>query len=143
MSTQLKIGMRALVNSHDWTYCVTIAFNRDGMSLDAGRSTLKNWQCRMNRRMYGQRWMKKETTFFVAFPEHIGTNLHYHILIKVPNQQNKMRTVLAVEDALKTICPSGTYDIQEPTKENIEYAMKDTYKQINFNNFIVSSEFKN
>lgn len=78
-----------LVNT-DTTHFITFATNSD-MSETTARAKLNEWLKRVDKFALGKRYWKKtdERAFFVAVPESMGINTHYHALVRWPDSFSK------------------------------------------------------
>lgn len=140
----LKQAMREFLASKKFTHCGTAVFNRE-TCLNAGLKKLRHWHALLDRALLGHRWAKApldKRTFFIAFPEHIDSNLHYHILIDA-----KVSTITCFEQLAKKIwvdsVKSGSFDIQALYDDYgaALYATKGIHQIKAWENFVVSSEF--
>lgn len=143
------------LNTLAFTHFVTLAFNQKGFyhpnhKLEFARDKLKHFHAKLDDCLLGSRWHKKppeERTFFMAFPEKIVTNMHYHLLMRV-NDQHERKFNQYAEDIWTSVVPSGTYDCKPlryaPNSEGYaSYITKEQFKNMNFNSFIISNEFLN
>lgn len=134
---------------------MTLTFNqnlyhRPDQILEYARDKIKFFHAKLDRCLLGSNWYKKskeERTLFIAFPEKIPVNMHYHALIKI-SEKNDSRFNANAERIWTSIVPSGTYDCKflkyAPDKKGlISYATKEQFKNVNFNHTIISSEFLN
>lgn len=139
----------------NFTHFVTLTFNqrqyhRPDQILEYARDKIKFFHSKLDRCLLGSDFYKKPTnqrTLFVAFPEKIQTNMHYHILMRIAVlSENKFNT--HAENIWTSIMPSGTYDckvLRDAYDEDglVSYAVKEQFKNVNFNHTIISSEFLN
>lgn len=139
--------MESWLERTPFTHFVTLAFNRTE-TIDSARNKLKHFHARLDRKILGSNWYKKakeERTFFLAFPEHIHSNFHYHLLTVVKNE-NECRFNNSVEDAWKSIVKSGSVNIQSFRKSYnpegfVSYSLKEQYSSKNYQSFVISHEF--
>lgn len=147
----LKKGMAEWLGDFKFGFFITANFNRE-TSFDAGREKLRKWHQKLDRKIYGKYFSKKEPedrTFFFAFPEIGGKTggLHYHLLLKVPDDKRREFQIFA-SGIWEKIVPSGDLDVRS-LKEEIDqvktknYSIKDSWKTSNYDNFILSTEFSN
>ncbi len=145
--TALKEAIRQLVLSTNPMVFGTCVFN-DYASVERGRYALRKLHGRADRKLFGKGFSKispKHRTFFFAFPEHITSNLHYHLYIRPP--MGKLdRFVEIAPQIWEQICPSGNLKLDLITTEadlrkGSYYITKDCFVEMNFQNFIISSEF--
>ncbi len=125
-------------------FFVTLAFN-DTPSVEAAKDKLKKWSGDLDRNYLGPKFHKKpieDRTFFIAFPEHLGSNFHYHLLAKIDcdrwlNFRND------VDECWNDNVQSGTTDTKliYNLEGCIRYISKDVHKSINNENYIISDEF--
>lgn len=137
------------------THFVTLTFNQKGYHrpdqiLEYARDKLKFFHAKLDSHLLGNNWAKKpkeQRTLFVAFPEKIAVNMHYHLLMRVPSN-HRYNFETSAESFWKSIVPSGTYDCKYlpnvPRPDGlVSYAAKEQFKNVNFNHIIISSEFLN
>lgn len=150
---KLSKAMTDWLNELTFTHAMTLAFNQKRFqnphhNIQFARDKLKYFHCKLDRCLLGSSWHKKpqeQRTFFIAFPEKISTNIHYHLLIRV-NDQHESKFNKCAEGIWKSIVNSGTYDCKSLKNSSnakgwASYATKDQYRNMNFNSFIVSREF--
>ena len=144
---ELKEGIRQLVLSTNPQIFATTVFN-DYASLERGRYSLRKLHGRIDRKLFGKGFSSipmKLRTFFFAFPERITSNLHYHLYVRPPI--GKLDRFMEVAPKLwEQICPSGNLKLDLITSETdlrkgSYYITKDCFMEMNFENFIISSEF--
>ena len=139
----------------NFTHFVTLTFNqrefhRPDQILEYARDKIKFFHAKLDRCFLGSNFYKKpkdQRTLFIAFPEKIPTNMHYHILMRIPVIHENRFNVYA-EKIWTSIISSGTYDckvLKEVYDANglISYATKEQFKNVNFEHTIISSEFLN
>jgi len=155
-STQSNDVRKALPNwlkGLSFTHFVTLAFNQKMSAkpkyiLEYSRDKLRHYHAKLECRMYGKHWHLKPQSkrlFYVAFPEKILSNMHYHLLMKIsPLHEEKFNQYAG--DIWRKVVKSGTFD-SKPFETAINadgylsYVSKDQYLPLNFNNTIISSEF--
>lgn len=138
-----------------FTHFVTLTFNqqryhRPDQILEYARDKIKFFHAKLDRCLLGCNWANKpkdERTLFIAFPEKIPVNMHYHAFIRMP-QKNERKFDEYAKSIWKSIVPSGTYDCKlmrtAPDPNGlISYGIKEQFKNVNFNHTIISSEFLN
>ncbi|MGB4107665.1 MAG: hypothetical protein WBK55_07695 [Alphaproteobacteria bacterium] len=139
--SKLLPKFKVWLDSQNFTHFMTLVFNRPE-TLDSARDKLKKFHANIDRRILGTNWYKKppeERTFFIAFPEHIQSNLHYHLLTRV-NREHIERFEQHAPDVWETLVKSGSIDIQ-PFTGRLDYCLKEQYKDQNYRAFIISREF--
>lgn len=148
----LKQALPDWLEGLNFTHSVTLTFNQMGNYrpdhiLEYARDKLKFFHSQIDRKLLGSRWQRKpfdERTFFIAFPEKIATNMHYHLLVRVPEPHKDRFEILG-----KTIWPkivrSGTYDCKAIYNCNgiISYVIKEQFKHVNFDHILFSTELLN
>jgi hypothetical protein len=144
---ELKEAIRQLVLSTSPIVFGTCVIN-DYASVDRGRYSLRKLHGRTDRKLFGKGFSTvpmKHRTFFFAFPERITSNLHYHLYVRPPI--GKLDRFMDVAPIIwKQICPSGNLELDLITSETdlrkgSYYITKDCFMEMNFENFIISSEF--
>ena len=79
------------IAEHKPNYFVTLTFN-DFYRADIADEKLKRFGAYWDRRLLGRKWYKKpieERTLFFAFAEHMDSNFHYHLAVKVRKEHQK------------------------------------------------------
>jgi len=145
--------MKGWLHSQPFNHFVTLTFNQRyyyqaDRILEYSRDKLKFFHAKLDRRLLGPKWYKKPTeerTFFMAFPEKVTSNMHYHLLMNV-NSNYIDKFYYYAKPIWFDIMQSGTYDCQKlDSKPNsggyASYVLKEQYNPVNFNNMIVSTEF--
>jgi hypothetical protein len=144
---ELKKALRELVLSTEPRVFATAVFN-DYASTDRARSALRRLHANLDRKIFGRYFYKtapQKRTFFFAFPEHVRSNLHFHLMIRPP--ANSTDRLLTVAPAIwKKICPQGNLklcplDREDDLRMTSYYSVKDSFIEENFERFIISSEF--
>ncbi len=140
--------MKVWLSQEDWHCFVTFNFNAH-TSLVSGKTTLKRFHAKIDRQLYGRNFNDlrfDERTLFIAFPEHVESNLHYHALLRTQNSDFS-------STALKTwesLVPSGSLHIVNLKEqgagkgdyENIScYITKELQCHERYEQFVISSEF--
>jgi hypothetical protein len=129
---------------------VTGNFNRT-TTYEHGRSKLKLWSSRIERKMLGSRYYKKapeDRMFFVAIPETSGAsqNLHYHMLVRLPLDKHALFEEHA-PGIWKDFNPTGSLyvqqinDTEEDRRKVIGYDLKDGWTKNCLENIVISTEF--
>ena len=128
-------------------YFNTLAPNNN-MSLKYARHFLNDFDKTIQTKLFGRKYYEiplEERTFFIAFLEHINSNLHFHLIMNVP-QHKRVAFEFYAPILLKQIIKSATIDIQrtETLPENrmsAYYSCKELLNEENYNNFVISTEF--
>ena len=132
-----------LVDS-DTTHFVTFVFNSDACEANA-RYKLKDWLKRVDNFALGNRYWKKrgKRIFFIAVPESLGVNTHYHAFLKWPESYKETEKIIKFAQGLwrGKLVKSGDLDVQELT-DRIDAARYST-KQLrqSVGSWLVSTEF--
>lgn len=143
------------------THFITFNFNTD-VTLISARRALKRFHAKLDRALHGRRFhllSSEERTFFVAFPEHVNSNLHYHALLRT----NSYDFSLMAPKIWKQVVPSGdlhnaTDDVSGTTlieawadglapapmrcsdvQTVADYVTKDAFQH--YEHFVISTEF--
>jgi hypothetical protein len=143
-------GYAVMFEKQNFQFHITANFNRT-TTLVHGRDKLRLWSSRVDRELFGSRYYKKsvdERLFFVAVPEYgnSSTNLHYHMLARLPINRNDDFSRVA-ELIWKELNPVGSLfvqvigDTEADRKRVIEYDLKEAWQQNCHSNIILSSEF--
>ena len=129
-------------------YFITANFNRDS-SLNSAKKTLGHWSAMVERSLLGKHWYKKEAherISFFAFAEHLDSNLHWHLMLRLPDENMKNHFRMIAANYWKQIVKSGSMDIQPILSEQdrikaSSYVTKDLLKTENYLAFTMSTEF--
>lgn len=157
--TDLKEYRREMVqflNQQDFDFFVTLNLNLPNASIQTGFNKLKQFHGHLDRALLGKYWHRKpydERTLFMAFPEHIESNLHYHLFVRVKND-NKMDFCIEAPKAWKEVTTSGSIEIGNRENGQILdseldriktawYSTKNIWNDNCRENFVISSQFIN
>lgn len=125
---------------------------------ERGRRGLKALGAWMDRRLLGNRWREvdsKKRTYFVAFPEISGGELHYHLLVRFPPgadfrwrrllNTKGFNRFLTNEVQARRYFPRGDVDARSirtaSPLDAINYVFGDQWKPDLLENICISSEF--
>ena len=128
----------------DTTHLVTFAFNSDACEAKA-RDRLQEWQKRVDSFALGPRYWKKndKRIFFVAVPESMGINTHYHALVRWPESKKKTKKIIQHAEELwrDKLVKSGNLDVQKlyDKKGAAKYITKHLRQSVE--NWLISNEF--
>ena len=140
----MRNELQEWITQGDYNFAATANFNRH-IRLSEATRLLKSWQCNLDRKVIGKNWKKRPTEdriFFTAFSEHEASNLHFHMMLRLPVNSLKAQR-LAVK-LWQFIVPSGSMWIStlsndiDDRKQVVNYATKDLWNGIGIENFIVS-----
>lgn len=138
------------LDQQNFTHFTTLVFNKQE-TLDSARDKLKKFHANIDQKIIGVNWYKKpqdQRTFFIAFPEHIQSNLHYHLLMKI-NEEHIERFERHAPIVWEKLVKSGSINIQpfriankaNGSQGHSAYCLKEQYKNQNYQSFIISREF--
>jgi len=128
---------------------LTLVFNRV-VSPTFARNRLKHFYSNVERRCLGKDYYKQapaERLIAVAFPEHLTSNFHYHVIGHLPRQQLVTVPIYA-KSTWARLCPAGSLVIDNlgddiDCAKATSYSCKEVFKAQNYENFIISTEFWN
>src|SRR5690349_3967746 len=83
---EFRDAWRSFLTEHSFDLHVTLMFNRP-TTLEGARKDLKAWLARLDEHWLGRAWSRRpseERTFAIAFVEHPESNLHLHVLVRIP-----------------------------------------------------------
>ena len=139
-------SMQRWLGSMGWDYFVTFNFNTH-TTLESGRTTMKRFHAKLDRSLYGRNFNTlpvHDRTVFIAFPEHVESNLHYHAMLHTKNPDF---TSMALK-SWSSIIPSGELHIVDLKESGItdqinisRYITKELLKTGRNESFILSGEF--
>jgi len=145
---ELQVAARNFITSSNSDFFVTANFNRS-TNIEGARAALKRWGAMVDRKFVGKHWSKKEPServFYYAAAEHLHSNLHWHMMLKLPNGVEKKQFVWIAENYWKQVVSSGSMDIKllcndaDKTK-TAAYMSKVLWQPENFKAFTISTEF--
>ena len=143
--SRLEYQINKFLADQDFTHHVTLAFN-EWRSLPSARETLRQWHGRVDRALLGRSWQKRSLgcrTLFLAFAEHIDSNIHYHLLVRPASARIGYSFDIATEHAWRNLVQGGSVAVS-PIYDAIgisHYVTKDLWQSRNYENFVVSTEF--
>jgi len=154
--TEYRKGMVELLNQQDFDFFVTLNLNQPNTNIKSGNEKLKKFHAYLDRALLGKYWHRKpydDRTLFLAFPEHIESNLHYHLMVKLMDGK-KMDFIVEAPKAWEKVMPSGSIEIgnrEDDLTLNSDvdriktawYATKNIWNDNCRENFIISSQFTN
>ena len=82
---KLNDGVRELVADFDGDYFLTAVFNRN-VTLAGAEKSLEHWCACLSKKLYRKKWYKRPVTErieYIAFAEHLDSNVHWHLVLKV------------------------------------------------------------
>lgn len=143
-----QVAVEHWLSTLDFKLFGTLIFNLGNLSLDSFRRNLKKLHGYVDEELLGKRFYKKpveQRSRIFTFVEHIDSNLHGHSVIIPPKNKVYAFKAVAPYKWLK-ICPRGELNIKRiKTKEGHRkacgYVCKELWKNINYENFIISDEF--
>jgi hypothetical protein len=146
---ELQGSLIELVRALQPNIFLTLVFNQHTSPISA-RQTLKHFYSGIERRCFGREFYKRapaERLIALAFPEHITSNFHYHLIGHLPRHQHVTLPVYA-KMTWKKLCPAGSLDVHHIGSDTdrtkiASYSCKEVFKAQNYENFIVSTEFWN
>lgn len=152
-------AVREWLNGMHFTHFITLSSNNEILSREDMGKHLKTWDSRVNRKLVGPRWHKRndERMYWMAFPEKADVNPHWHLLLQLlPEQIDKdeERQLTSewsfagfIEKIWTQIVPSGTVDVQrlgvgQNNKiRTCNYVTKSLGYEPNLENFVMSREY--
>ncbi len=149
-SRRYRQGMNELLRDMEADYFVTANFNRD-TSYEAARKALKGWHARVDKVLLGGSWSRKaraERTQFVAFVEHLESNLHWHLLLRLGEGADEQRFEQVAEGCWLRLVKSGSLDVEKidtsaDRARVANYVTKDLWRREARDGFVLSGEFRN
>lgn len=138
----------------DFTHFVTLTTNDPTFRPDTMRKRLKEWDARVNRKLYGPKWKEHadELIWYFAFLEKPVANPHWHLLLRIVG---KFGSDLSEEStglsefattAWKQVVASGTADVQEihpgTYKTVAEYVAKELPGELQYDCFLTPDQFR-
>jgi len=144
------------LNQQGFNFFVTLNLNLPNANIQTGFNKLKQFHGHLDRALLGKYWhlkSKNERTLFIAFPEHIKSNLHYHLLVEV-KEDKIMDFRIEAPKAWKKVATSGSIEIGNRVNGPILdsevdriktawYSTKNIWNDDCRENFVISSQFIN
>jgi hypothetical protein len=130
-----------------FTHFITLATNANDVPLLRMRKLIKDWDGRVNRKLYGPKWLlhHDELLFWFAFVEKPRANPHWHLLMRFPDTDKIDAMKREIEVVWNRLVPAGTVniqDIKEKPERVAEYVAKQLGSDLQYNNFIAPDEFR-
>jgi hypothetical protein len=147
---RIKQAVRDMLLEMDAEYFVTANFNGD-RNYAAARNALKAWHARIDRKLLGGKWSKKarhERTQYAAFVEHVDSNIHWHLLLKLGDGVDAGRFEAVAADCWQQLVKSGELDVKKlntagDRMRTANYVVKDLWRHEAIERFVLSDEFRN
>lgn len=143
-----KNALRQHLYKQNNDYFITFVFNTN-ISPESAQKRIDFWCQKINRKIAGPRWHKKDRSdllqiFFNA--EHINSNIHYHGLIKLPNNNtwSKWKLLWLMHTLWAKLSPAGNIDLKKilTQSDNIKFCDYSTkYLELNKNGDIEYYDF--
>jgi len=146
-NNKMRKALQGWIAGGDYNFAATANFNRT-TTLDAANKKLVQWQCMVNKKILGRGWQNAAATdrlFYIAIPEHQASNLHYHMVIRIPvmlpkymlKAQRRMAKLWQVAVPSGAMWISALDDIGDLARV-ATYATKDLWDGKGIDGFIVS-----
>ncbi len=145
---ELQAALRSFLISLDLPLFVTVAFNKS-LSIAKAQKLLNEFHYEIQKLLWGRKFYRipaEHRIFFIAFPEHIQTNIHYHLMLRVPREYQE-RFKISAHEALRRILASADLQIHEPHSQadlikTKLYSTKDLFNELNYEHFVISTQFQ-
>lgn len=146
-------AFRTWLQDARFTHFVTLSCNYNLVSRDGMRDLLKGWDARVNRVLVGPKWHRRpdERINWIAFPEKMTVNPHWHLLLQVLDEQleafDDPLSGVNLVSAWTSLMPSGTVDVQriDPSCDGQEHVRRYVTKSVghstNFEDVITYRDF--
>ena len=144
---ELQVAFRLFLTDLHLPYFATLNFNKY-LSTDAAYFCLRKFHRELDRTVLGKNFRKlpaEQRTFFIAMPEHLNSNFHYHMLLRAPEVDSSFYITHATSLCRKFF-PSSSLDITnlistDDVRRTSFYSCKDMTNQKNYENFVISTQF--
>lgn len=153
LDRRMRHELRTKLLSYDFTHFITLASNHQPLSYPRMRELLKEWDARVKLELIGPKWVKRpdERLVWFAFPEKLGVNPHWHLIVQVdPHIENVARAerteLLSEIGQLHwlRLVRQGSFDCQSVDSPRvIQYITKMSAGETHFEKFVVFREFMN
>lgn len=145
---ELQVALRSFLVNLDLPLFVTVTFNKS-LSIAKAQKLLNEFHYEIQKSLWGKKFYRipaEQRIFFIAFPEHIDTNIHYHLMLKVPPRYRVLFQIHA-QNALSRVLESADLKIEEPpSPEDVIktkfYSTKDLFNERNYEHFVISTQFQ-
>jgi hypothetical protein len=146
----IRAGMAEMLSSFEAEYFVTL--NANGAKTYEGmRTALKGWHARVDKRLLGGSWQRKaaeQRTQFIGCVEHVHSNIHWHLLLKLGAGAEAERFEAVADGCWQKLIRSGSSCVQKlATAEDMgrtaRYMTKELWQQKAYDGFVLSGEFIN
>ncbi|MFN4895006.1 MAG: hypothetical protein ACK5HO_04415 [Pseudomonadota bacterium] len=145
---ELQAALRSFLVNLDLPLFVTLAFNKS-LSIAKAQKLLNEFHYQIQKSLWGKKFYRipaEQRIFFIAFPEHIDSNIHYHLMLKVPPRYRVLFQIHA-QNALSRVLESADLKIEEPqSPEDVIktkfYSTKDLFNELNYEHFVISTQFQ-
>lgn len=145
---ELQAALRSFLVSLDLPLFVTVTFNKS-LSIAKAQKLLNEFHYEIQKSLWGKKFYRipaEQRIFFIAFPEHIDSNIHYHLMLKVPPRYRVLFQIHA-QHALSRVLESADIKIYEPKSpedviETKFYSTKDLFNELNYEHFVISTQFQ-
>lgn len=136
---RLQKAMRDFVIEQGADYFVTAAFNRN-ISRDNAQRKLYRWHAYIDKKLLGKNWCAappERRLKFAAFAEHLSSNLHWHIMVKLADADRADVFEHTASKCWKRCVESGDMDVQKlyedfDVRKTCIYATKDIWQAANY-----------
>ena len=135
-----------------FSHAVTLGTNHKNWSYEVMRQKLKEWDARVNRELNGPLWTKRpdERLVWIAFPEKLHVNPHWHMLVSVDRDVGTGRRASAYAHLTATVeriwidlVPSGTAECKALDSGPWPwYITKEFQQHGRYGQFVLSREFQ-
>ena len=142
-NNQMRDAMVGWLQNEPFTFAFTANFNRP-TNFVAAKKALDDWQRIVDRKVLGRKWNEataEQRLFWVAFPEHPNSNLHYHMLVRAP--VNPLKAQRVATKAWELVVPScnlwaSALEDDDDISRFASYATKDLWNGVGITNFVIS-----
>lgn len=130
-------------------FCVTHIFNIDDLSIHSATKKMGHFFYNLERKLFNTKFPYKlppsRRLLALCYPEHIESNLHFHSLVVVPHKGRSLMELYSTRCWNKLV-PSGDIEVRqivtvEDTFRATTYSIKDIWKELNYESFVLSSQF--
>jgi len=145
---ELQAALRSFLVNLDLPLFVTVTFNKS-LSIAKAQKLLNEFHYEIQKSLWGKKFYRipaEQRIFFIAFPEHIDSNIHYHLMLKVPPRYRVLFQIHA-QKALSRVLESADVKFKEPQSpadviKTKFYSTKDLFNELNYEHFVISTQFQ-
>ncbi len=144
MDEKIRKAWQEFIGSTGSQCAMTLNFNRETTLLGA-RAKFRNYLARLNRSLFGPRWSQRsalESVQAIAVPEHLNSNLHFHVAARVPPDKIERFQAIAEPIWHELVAGGQVYIVPISSLTGwAGYMTKSYFYEHDFNGAVIAAEF--